>query len=128
MHWAREHFQHFEFSVGDTLKVYNYMTLGHPEHGRLAPTEAHDIAAAEGRAWLQRNREAIGLVLAPYDVPVRFWDGWKQHPGFDAAFARLLTLFDKGGVFRDTVLADISDYTRRSGAAPLTSADANLLA
>src|SRR3954470_5149019 len=84
MNWGRENFRSFEFSVGDTLRVYNYMTIGHREHGRLDRAQATQVAAAEGQAWYQDNASAITEMLGGYDVRVTFWEEWKQRPGFES--------------------------------------------
>jgi len=130
MNWARPHFQSFEFSVGDTLRVYNYMTLGHPDFGRLGLTEATEIAALEGEVWHRANATAIGATLGEQAFRVLFWEDWKKHADFGDRLTRLVDLFGTSAVFRDYLLADIAAYVRRqgNGSVCLSAAEMELLA
>src|SRR4051794_15058869 len=57
--WAKNHFERFDFSIADTLNVYNYTTVGHPQFGVLDYPKAYEVAYKEGDAWLSENLSTI---------------------------------------------------------------------
>src|SRR5919204_1327264 len=92
--WARRHFDSFEFSLGDTLRVHNYTTIGHPLHGRLLPEAAWRVAREEGDRWLESNGAVIQRMLATAPYAVVRWDDWKRDRGFAPRFRHLRGAYD----------------------------------
>jgi tRNA-dependent cyclodipeptide synthase len=130
VHWSKPLFEHVEFSVGDTLRVYNYQTLGHPALGRLSSAEARAVASGEGDEWVRQNENAIKMILGDSDYRIVRWEEWKASPNFVPYFSMLSELYRANEEFRECLLSDIFAYARRqdANAAPLSRPDANRLA
>lgn len=128
--WVRTRFDEFYVSIGDTLRVYNYMTIGKSGVGVLGFEDAHALAAEEGRRWLDRHAEMITDRLPSGAVHLVTWDVWRSHPGFVRAASGLLSLYETDGGFRALVRAELEAYLgrRRLGLESLSSDRVDLLA
>ena len=115
MNWARQYASSFVFSVGDTLRIHNYVSVGHPEHGLLTPSEAGAVARAEGTAWYEANASAIGKYFADCEVEIVRWDDWKAHPDFEYRLAVLEHAYASDVRFADTIRSDLRKYLNRQG-------------
>lgn len=115
VYWSSQRFSAFEFSVGDTLRIYDYVTTGHPRLGRLTMPEAHAIAESEGKEWISQNYPRIEDLLHNRNYRIVTWDEWKRHPGFESNLLYLTRLCEQNESFQTTLLQDIRDYIQRKG-------------
>jgi tRNA-dependent cyclodipeptide synthase len=122
LEWARDQFVDFQFAVGDTLQIHNYLVFGHPLiPGGFDEDMAHKQALVEGDEWIAANRQAIRRVLG--DRPVRFarWDDLLARPEVVANLAHLDHLDSTDAMIHDLVRKDVTGYIdRRHGGMPLT--------
>lgn len=115
LEWAIDKFSLFEFSVGDTLQVHNYVALGHPIRGVLDREEAHKIAKEEGDTWLEKNVPTIDEVLQGRTFELNRWDDWlskEQVQGNLNALREMIVAYPK---LESAILADASSYLSRRG-------------
>lgn len=113
LEWAVDEFSHFEFSIGDTLQVHNYVTVGHPTHGMLRPGEARRVANREGRTWVHQHLPIIEEVLPPSRWEIHRWDDWLSRPGVQDNLRMLRKTVDAHPQLADLVLSDARAYLAR---------------
>lgn len=113
--WARERFRTFDFSIGDTLSVHNYVSLGHPTLGRLLEGDARNTALAEGDVWLESNLPIIQSILAGAPVTVRRWDDWMTNEHVVANLAWLCHMYSVVDEFRAAVAMYVGRFLARRG-------------
>jgi tRNA-dependent cyclodipeptide synthase len=113
--WAAPRFRRFEFSVGDTLNVYNFITIGHPRRGRLDPVVGRSVAEQEGDAWVDTETPLIGSVLPLGSWTIHRWDWWMSRPIVRKHLRTLLNLLDVDRDFRKLVDDELMAYLRRRG-------------
>lgn len=124
--WARSRFSEFVFSIGDTLRVHNYISIGHPAYGVLNLDAANEVATTEGEQWLANNKSIIEYNLKDCSYHFIFWEQWKKHPNFESYVRTLRNLFDEDPAFQKLVLDDLEDYIRRQASDALAFAQTNL--
>lgn len=113
--WGSSEFQRFEFSVADTLRVHNYLALGHPRYGTLSVEQALEICAEEGADWISQHTRVIDELLRDKPRRIVTWEHWKSMPMFEAYLARLEALHSADRDFRNCVSSDTSGFLSRQG-------------
>jgi hypothetical protein len=76
LEWAATRFSEFEFSLGDSLYVHNYVASGHPTLGKLDERTARAVSRREGDDWLTENFVHVQRVLGKEKVCLHRWDDW----------------------------------------------------
>lgn len=113
MNWAVAKARRFEFSLGDTLRVHNYTSVGHPEFGVLSETEAEAVAKSDGDAWIEANKSSIASILQGAQYEIVRWSDWKSRPGYESYFAELKLAYASDRAFAAIVRQDLISYLAR---------------
>lgn len=124
--WSSSRFQNFVFSIGDTLRVHNYINVGHPRHGRLQLPQAQEVALEEGNAWVRANRDLLDNMLGDTGYELIQWDKWKKHVDFLPYVSNLRQLFDTDTAFRKLILDDLRGYLARNSWSSIEIVQSNL--
>ena len=111
--WARERFEWLQFSVGDTLNVHNYMSIGHPDYGVLNASEAHQRAFEEGNSWMLENVDRIAGRLPRGSYEIRRWDDWLAMSEVRACIASMVQLFRQNFGLEELLVRERLEYLRR---------------
>jgi tRNA-dependent cyclodipeptide synthase len=123
LEWARDRFTDFQFAIGDTLQIHNYMVLGHPRLGWLEEGVARKECRIEGDDWITANEPTIRKVLGPRRFWFARWDDLLAKPQVQANLAALNHLDETDPMLHDLVRQDVAGYiARRHGAVELTEA------
>jgi tRNA-dependent cyclodipeptide synthase len=121
LEWARDQFADFQFAIGDTLQIHNYVVLGHPRLGWLEEDVAHKECVIEGDEWITANEPAIRWVLGVRPFWFARWDDLLAKPQVQANLAALNHLDETDAMLHDLVRQDVTGYVaRRHGAVELT--------
>lgn len=124
--WASSRFQNFVFSIGDTLRVHNYINVGHPRHGLLQLSQAQEVALEEGNAWVRTNRDLLDNMLGDTGYELIQWDKWKKHADFLTYVNNLRQSFDTNTAFRMMILDDLRGYLARNSCSSADIMKSNL--
>jgi tRNA-dependent cyclodipeptide synthase len=115
LNWARDRFATFQFSIGDTLQIYNYLVLGHPHYSKVDDGLAHKLCLEEGDGWLDDNRSLIQDLLAGKPCSFLRWDELKASPSVAQNLRNLVELYKADEQIFDLVRQDVAGYLERRG-------------
>ena len=114
LHWAKDLFSEFQFSIGDTLQAHNYVAFGHPTAGPVSRDEALALASSEGRQWHADHAAMIEGILGKCRARYIFWDEWKDHPRFGSAVGFYQDKLLGDPTLRATMMSDIETFLDRN--------------
>lgn len=122
LRWARNLFETFEISLGDTLQRHNYVSLGHPAHGVLDEGTALQVAREEGDRWIAANQQVLDDELGQPGCEIRRWETWRRHTQLTTRVAEYTELI-RGTPHLAKALRDevTKAARRRSGRAELST-------
>lgn len=119
--WARTRFGTFEFSVGDTLNVHNYMAIGHPDSGVLPAEEARAVARSEGDQWLAKNFDMINRLLPAQSFRIMRWDSWMEIQDIQENILLLESLCRSNVHFDEHITSESMQYAHRRHVSRISS-------
>lgn len=127
--WATPHFSNFQFAIGDTLQVYNYLVLGHPLYGgRLSESFVRKVCAVEGDTWLEKHLPIIDSYLEERTYVIRRWDELLEEEAVRRNLRQFETLYATDKHIFDLVRQDVVGYVnRRHPVSMLTDAQWEML-
>lgn len=113
--WARGKFTHFQFSIGDTLQIHNYVVLGHPIYDKVDEGQARKIALSEGHDWLKANRDLISQLLEGRSYEFRDWDNLLAVSAVQRNLDEITRLCHSDLELSGAVRKDVAGYLERRG-------------
>jgi len=126
--WARGRFADFQFAIGDTLQLHNYVILGHPDLGIMSEEKARKQCLDEGDAWIDANKSLIADLATAAPVRLRRWTELLATRRVVENLANLTMLYESDPHTQNLIRRDVLGYVERRHSRMLQVLDESQLA